>query len=158
MRGATQGPEVSLEQVLESRDQRAQDQRQWLARGGVLVCMTLNMPGPRKRFPLADAAFRQGERLLEDQLAGGGLTVLERQEMDRPAGLEYFLRVQGRPDQAKDCALALEERPPLGRLLDIDVGNWGARLGSACFALVRRRNAPAAAPMGSKRRQKRRFR
>lgn len=114
MRGATQGPEVSLEQVLESRDQRAQDQRQWLARGGVLVCMTLNMPGPRKRFPLADAAFRQGERLLEDQLAGGGLAVLECQEMDRPAGLEYFLRVQGRPDQAKDCALALEERPPLG--------------------------------------------
>lgn len=127
MRGATQGPEVSLEQVLESRDQRAQDQRQWLARGGVLVCMTLNMPGPRKRFPLADAAFRQGERLLEDQLAGGGLAVLECQEMDRPAGLEYFLRVQGRPDQAKDCTLALEERPPLGRLLDIDVFDQDGR-------------------------------
>ena len=58
MRGALEGPQVSLAQVLESRDQRVQDQAQWLARGGTLVCMTLNMPGPQKRFPLADAAFR----------------------------------------------------------------------------------------------------
>ena len=50
MRGALEGPQVSLAQVLESRDQRVQDQAQWLARGGTLVCMTLNMPGPQKRF------------------------------------------------------------------------------------------------------------
>lgn len=121
MRRGVQGPEVSLEQVLEGRDRRAEAQRQWLARGGTLACMTLNMPGPRKRFPLADRAFRQGELLLEDQLKGSGFAVLERREMDRPAGLEYFLRVQGPPEQVKRCALALEERLPLGRLLDIDV-------------------------------------
>lgn len=121
MRGALEGPQVSLAQVLESRDQRVQNQAQWLARGGTLVCMTLNMPGPQKRFPLADAAFRQGEILLEDRLTGGGFLLLERQEADRPAGLEYFVRVQGAAEAVKACVLALEERPPLGRLLDIDV-------------------------------------
>lgn len=127
MRGRIQGPEVTLQQVLDSRDRRAMDQHQWLARGGTLVCMTLNMPGPQKRFPLADAAFRQGERLLEAQLAGGGFSILECREMDRPAGLEYFLRVQGQPEQVKGCTLALEQQPPLGRLLDIDVFSQDGR-------------------------------
>lgn len=116
-----QGPAVTLEQVLDSRDRRALAQRQWLDRGGTLVSMTLNMPGPRKRFPLADAAFRQGEGLLRAQLAGGGFALLELQERESPAGLEYFIRVQGAPEAVKACVLELEQRHPLGRLLDIDV-------------------------------------
>lgn len=117
----TAGPAVALEQVLDGREARAREQARWLGRPGTLLCMTLNMPGPVKRFPLADAAFAEGARLLALQLEGAGFPLLERQTVDRPAGLECYMRVEGAAETVKRCTLQLEEQPPLGRLLDVDV-------------------------------------
>ena len=41
-----EGPEASLQQVLDGREERAALQREWLKKGGVLLCLRLNMPGP----------------------------------------------------------------------------------------------------------------
>ena len=116
-----EGPEASLQQVLDGREERAALQREWLKKGGVLLCLTLNMPGPVKRFPLADAAFEEGRRLAEQWLQGGGYTLLEQQRVGRPGGLEWYARLAGDPLEVKACVAALEEQEPLGRLLDLDV-------------------------------------
>lgn len=116
-----EGPEASLQQVLDGREERAALQREWLKKDGVLLCLTLNMPGPVKRFPLADAAFEEGRRLAEQWLQGGGYTLLEQQRVERPGGLEWYARLAGDPLEVKACVAALEEQEPLGRLLDLDV-------------------------------------
>lgn len=116
-----EGPQVTLEQVLDGREARAQEQARWLARPGTLVCLTLNMPGPVKRFPLADAAFWEGARLLLWQMEGAGFKLLEQTTVERPGGMEFYLRVEGDAADVKRRTLQLEERPYLGRLLDVDV-------------------------------------
>ena len=105
----------------QSREERAQRQKEWLKRGGTLVVLTLNMPGPCKRFPLGDWSARQGAKALRRQLSGRGFPLLEEKEYATPAGIEYFLRVEGQPRQVKEATLLLEEQEPLGRLWDADV-------------------------------------
>lgn len=117
----TEGPHPTLEQVLQSREERTQRQKEWLKRGGTLVVLTLNMPGPCKRFPLGDWSARQGAKALRRQLSGWGFPLLEEKEYTTPAGIEYFLRVEGQPRKIKEAALFLEEQEPLGRLWDADV-------------------------------------
>ena len=117
----TEGPHPTLEQVLQSREERAQRQKEWLKRGGTLVVLTLNMPGACKRFPLGDWSARQGAKALRRQLSGWGFPLLEEKEYTTPAGIEYFLRVEGQPRKIKEAALFLAEQEPSGRLWDADV-------------------------------------
>ena len=58
------GPEISLEEMLALREERAALQRKLLAGldKGCLVSLTLNMAGPVKRTPLSDLFFEEGRR------------------------------------------------------------------------------------------------
>ena len=84
----TEGPHPALEQVLECREERVHRQQEWLKKGGTLVVLTLNMPGPCKRFPLGDWSARQGAKALRRQLAGWGFPLLEEKEYATLAGIE----------------------------------------------------------------------
>lgn len=86
------GPQVTREELLESRTGRAERQRALLDRGcPCLISMTLNLPGAVKQFPLARAAFQEGveavrrafpgqireETLLHPDTGSEGLFVLD---------------------------------------------------------------------------------
>ena len=58
---------VTLEQMLEARERRAQRQRELTAQFGLpLVSFTMNIPGPVKNSPLIRRGFRLGERCLTE--------------------------------------------------------------------------------------------
>ena len=61
--------EVSLMDILNARDARAQRQRELLARfGKPLICFTMNIAGPEKVNPLILEGFTLGRELLNAQL------------------------------------------------------------------------------------------
>lgn len=114
------GQEVDLTAVLLRREERAREQRELLAKGGCcLVSFTMNIPGARKRFPLATAGFREGCRELE--LVFSPETVLAERQVTGITGDEAMLLLTVPPEEAKRQTVQLEERHPLGRLWDMDV-------------------------------------
>ena len=114
------GPECSLEQVLALREHRAAAQQRVRGRG-TLVCLSLNIPGPVKRYPLADEGFATALAALDWQLVGWGFSVTAKYRQCHPAGQTGYRLVAGEPLAVKRCALALEKSHPLGRLMDVDV-------------------------------------
>ena len=65
------GPRVTLEEVLENRNARAERQRGMLASGCVsLVSISMNIPGDIKQFPLAHDAFCEVLAVLRSAFAG----------------------------------------------------------------------------------------
>lgn len=64
------GRPVSLEEILEAREQRAERQRTARERfpGTALVSFTLNIAGPVKLFALAEQSFQEGCRGIARQL------------------------------------------------------------------------------------------
>ena len=109
--------QVTLDQMLQARERRARCQKELLARLGLpVVSLTLNIPGPVKRNPLIQRAYRWGLVLLKERFRPQyvGEYILD-------TGCEALLAVQGEPASLKRLAAALEDADPLGRLLDIDV-------------------------------------
>lgn len=116
------GPEISLEEMLSLREERAALQRELLAGldKGCLVSLTLNMAGPVKRTPLSDLFFEEGRRRVAAVLEGLGLDWRETR-MDRPAGLTACFSCSGQARQVKELLAGLEEAEPVCRLWDLDV-------------------------------------
>lgn len=113
------GPIISLEQVLDSRTQRAVRQQKLLQEGvPCLISFTLNIPGDIKQFPLARAAFQEGSILLNQAF---GRYVLKEEAIDEPTGSEMLLAVDADPAEIKKKTVAMEDDHPLGRLFDMDV-------------------------------------
>lgn len=112
---------VSLEEMMAEREQRAETQRRLLAAsGGPLLCLSLNMAGPVKRFPLLLLAYREGRRMAEAALRGASFRLLE-ERLGR-AGPCAFYQVDGlSPLAVKERLCAVEDGGPLGRLLDLDL-------------------------------------
>lgn len=114
--------EVSLQQMLAAREERAGRQRALLARYQVpLLCFTMNLPGGVKRGPLPDRGFAMGMALIRRQLAAMGLTCLYAEARHPATGSEGYLCVQTDADRLKRAALDIEEHTPAGRLFDMDV-------------------------------------
>ena len=117
--------EITLEQMLEARERRVERQNALLRRcPGTLICFTLNIPGPRKTFPLADWAFEEGKRRIEAQLSDNGIAASERSSYIDPTGYEAYYcveRTQAGAERVKALMCLLEDRDPLGRIFDIDV-------------------------------------
>ena len=108
---------ITLEQILQAREERAQLQKQLLAEHGCpLVCFTMNIAGPVKTSPLIEWGFRFGLDALTAELP-------VRHCLTRflPTGCEAYLSVELPADQAKSICVAIEEATPLGRLFDMDV-------------------------------------
>ncbi len=113
---------VTLEQMLEAREQRALRQKELLAQYGLpLVSFTMNIAGPVKNSPLIRRGFRLGERTLKEQLALCGGTVIHTESTDAATGCEGLYAVDMDPEALKKLTCAIEEQHPLGRLFDLDV-------------------------------------
>jgi holo-ACP synthase/triphosphoribosyl-dephospho-CoA synthase len=130
--GAFAGCEaVSLEMVLAFRDRRLLRQREFLARHKApLICLSLNIPGGYKRFPLGDRCFEEAKEALSLALEAEGIPVSLKESSTEAAGYTAYF-VLGKPGggplidlgEIKELTCGIEARHPMGRLFDIDLLN-----------------------------------
>ena len=108
--------EVTLQDILQARETRAQRQQTLLQEHRVpLVCFTMNIAGPVKVTPLIQRGFEEGLKLLPQE------NVLFREVQVLPAGCEAILAVDQPAEELKRLCAEIEESHPLGRLFDMDV-------------------------------------
>jgi len=109
---------ISLNQLLESRDARAQHQKDLLGRfpGKSLLCLTVQLPGPEKRNQQSLAIAKAGVSAIRQAFQP------DYEELrDLETGYEGYFLVSIPALEAKCKAVELEDNHPLGRLMDIDV-------------------------------------
>ena len=109
---------VTLEQLLDSRDRRAQHQKDLLGSfpGKSLLCLTVQLPGPEKRNALSLAIAHAGVEAVRK-----AFSIADEELRDLETGYEGYFIVDLDPISAKRLAVSLEEEHPLGRLFDLDV-------------------------------------
>lgn len=112
--------EITLDQLLASREERASFQKELLKSypGKTLVCLTVIMPGKVKRnlqsLIVAQAA-------LTALVSAFGVSMLKLEVRDRQTGYEAYLETALSRDEAKRKTCSIEDTHPLGRLFDLDV-------------------------------------
>lgn len=109
--------EVTLMEMMQAREDRVLRQQALLSQGGTLICLTMNIPGPRKTSPLILVAFREGERLIAAACPQATLA----QEVLHKTGFEAYFHLEGDARAVKRALRTVEDESPLGRLFDIDV-------------------------------------
>jgi holo-ACP synthase/triphosphoribosyl-dephospho-CoA synthase len=114
---------VSLEEILAEREDRAQRQKELLRQyKKTLLCITLNIPGAYKVFPLARRCFQEALRTVRLIFEAEKCSISrEETRTDNPAGLSGFIVSDAYSEQVKELAHRIEETHPLGRLFDLDV-------------------------------------
>lgn len=119
--------EITLQEVLDAREARAAAQKQMLDRyQRPLLCLTMNIAGPVKRWGTVDLAFRAAEAELDRCLAGH---IKEKSLTDAATGLEGIWACDIPAPELKELAIELETRNSVGRLYDLDViGTDGIKL------------------------------
>lgn len=135
------GPLVSLQQVLDSREQRVGRQREWLAAHSLpLISFTINMPGEVKLNLISRIAFEQGYAEIKNVCSEQGASVIDSGVFRSDCGHECLIVVAGiRVEELKRRMVAIEDNHPLGRLFDIDVlNNQGIALSRSQFGHPRR--------------------
>lgn len=114
--------EVSLQQILDAREQRAARQKHLLQGYHCsLICFTMNIAGPIKNSPLITQGFQLGVKLLLAQLAGSRMALLHREEYLKATGCEGFFLVDAPAPALKKLTTEIENSAPIGRLFDMDV-------------------------------------
>ena len=112
--------EVTLNQILNSREERAEKQKNTLNRfHSPLISFTMNIAGPVKTSPLIERAFFEGIRLLDEALEN--YSVLYRDINIKVTGCEAIFCVKTNAKKLKDISVQIEESISIGRLFDIDV-------------------------------------
>ena len=111
---------ITLEQLLASRDARAQRQQDLLAAwpGHTLICLTVQFPGPVKRSASTLIVGGAGMAALLDKF---GSVLHHAQVRDLETGYEAYLLVPLPAMLVKKTCCEIEDKHPLGRLMDIDV-------------------------------------
>lgn len=113
---------VSLPDMLDARERRAERQRALLTQyGRPMICFTMNIAGPEKDSPLIRRGFAIGLRDLEQLLEVERIRCLHRERIQAFTGSEAILVLDGAPSRLKAITEQLEEASPLGRLYDMDV-------------------------------------
>ena len=110
--------QITLQQLLESRDRRAARQAELLGQypGKALLCLTVMLPGPVKR---SDVSLKIAAAAVAAVHSTFDLQFEELRDLD--TGYEGYFIVDLDPVSAKRLAVSLEEDHPLGRLFDLDV-------------------------------------
>ena len=134
---STDGTEISLEQLLTAREERASLQQQLLTQyGQTLLCVTLTAVGGVKQNALLDYVFT---KTLENLTAlFMQLNITPTKEIIRPlaTGHEAFFVLPIDSRALKAATIELEESIPLARLWDLDVFDAkGNLLSRADFAI-----------------------
>ncbi len=113
---------VSLLEMLDARERRAQHQQQLLAQyHTTLVCFTMNIAGPVKVSPLIRRGFARGRELLERQFLRCKIEPLHVDITREKTGCEAFYVLDADPLEIKKLTTLVEDASPLGRLFDMDV-------------------------------------
>ena len=112
--------EVTLKELLDSRENRVWHQQELLGKyGGVLVSVTLNIPGPIKDRPEYRKVMEWG---MEALLAAFGANAIHCETRFLKTGSEGYICLKGLDKiEAKYLAVIIESMSPKARLLDIDV-------------------------------------
>lgn len=131
--------EVSLQEILAAREQRANNQKLLLAQyKKPLICFTMNIAGPEKFNRDISIGFFVGNRLLEDALAG--YKILYKKISRLAAGCESYYVVDAPAQELKRLAIELEDMDSIGRLFDMDVINVdGTKLSREDLNIARRK-------------------
>lgn len=106
---------VTVADMLDARDRRAERQKRFLETSPVLICLTMNIPGPIKASTEILAAFRDGVRRV--QSAVGARPIL----YEAFTGPEAYVPLNADAEAVKREMCRIEDEEPLGRLFDLDV-------------------------------------
>lgn len=118
----TSGNCVSLEEILNARENRVKIQQKMLQKAPTcLLSFTLNIPGPVKIFPYTKWAYEVGSSIISKGVSLLNGDVLEQFEAKNETGWEGFFALNLPPEEIKTYLLEQEEHHPLGRLFDFDV-------------------------------------
>ena len=110
--------EISLDELLEAREQRQQHREELLKQyGKTVVCLMVNQPGAQKVTDASVLVFRAGQRQMQRLEA----ICLYKEERLLPTGWEGFWVFDEVALALKRQVIGWEEQHPLGRLWDIDV-------------------------------------
>ena len=120
--------QVTLQQVLQAREDRVRMQHQFLELHQCpLICFTMNIAGPVKFSPLILRGFQAGLEALEHALPRK--TILACQINREVTGCQAIYSVAMEAEALKKLCTAIEDASPLGRLFDMDViGTDGKKL------------------------------
>lgn len=112
--------EVTLKELLDSRENRVWHQQELLDKyGGILVSVTLNIPGPIKDKPEYQKVMEWG---MEALLAAFGVNAIYSETRFLKTGAEGYICLNGlEKAEAKYLAVIIESMSPKARLLDVDV-------------------------------------
>ena len=98
--------EVSLQEILEAREQRALRQKELLSEfPATLLCFTMNIPGPDKDGVLIQKGFQLGNRLLKGCLKSW--KILYEEKRCTPAGWEAFYCIDAPAEDVKTVTVLL---------------------------------------------------
>lgn len=118
----TSGNCVSLEEILNARENRVKIQQKMLQKAPTcLLSFTLNIPGPVKVFTYTKWAYEVGSSIISKGVSLLNGDVLEQFEAKNETGWEGFFALNLPPEEIKTYLLEQEEHHPLGRLFDFDV-------------------------------------
>lgn len=117
-----EGAEVQLGAMLAAREARMAAQHGLIKKHNLpVVSFTLNIPGPVKRFALADMLFDSGVDMINRALLSRGMAIADGITRRCETGCEHIAAIDGDAYRAKAALTALEESFPAARLFDMDV-------------------------------------
>lgn len=112
-------PEVTLQQMLTVREERAERQRRLRKQHGCpVICFTMNIAGPVKTSPLIERAFRCGCDALRAALPAQPKDEYLSTDV---TGCEWTFAVDADTAALKAICVSIEEATSIGRLFDMDV-------------------------------------
>ena len=132
------GHQVTLPELLNSREQRAAYQRRLLTAypGCCLISFMVNMPGAVKDCALSRCLHELGWTAIETALDQAGFRAVYQERRPLATGSEGYILIPAAAEAVKPLMCRVEEEHPLGRLFDIDVltgegrqlsrAEWGA--------------------------------
>ena len=119
-----EGTEITLEQIMQHRENRVSKQKELIDRFNCTVCtFTMNIAGPIKTNPDIRKAFDEGFELFRKKIQDNGYDILYSETEHLLTGDQGFLVTSGQSEAIKDLAMEIENEGEIGRLYDIDVIN-----------------------------------
>lgn len=116
--------EISLEEILQFREQKAAAQSKMMAANpnAVLISLGMNIPGPVKNSLVIEEAFGEGMKEVERLLQKEKAEIIRKRIIIEQAGCAALYLVK-RMDclRVKQAAILLEKTHVLGRIWDIDI-------------------------------------
>lgn len=114
--------EVSIEEILNSREKRAKIQNDFIIKyEKPILSFTLNIPGNIKVNEDIEKAFFLGKFAIYEELKNKDISVIDKYEILENTGYGLILSLDSNANFLKNIMINLEENHILGRIFDIDI-------------------------------------